>query len=70
MLKHAMGFGAARAAVVGGRGAREPGGWNSHNGRLGTLYPSYSPIVIGFLVFSSIYGLVKTRDDPNSAVGK
>ena len=35
-----------------------------------TLYPSYSPIVIGFLVFSSIYGLVKTRDDPNSAVGK
>ena len=35
-----------------------------------TLYPSYSPIVIGFLVFSSIYGLIKTRDDPNSAVGK
>ena len=28
--------------------------------------PRTPPIVIGFLVFSSIYGLVKTRDDPNS----
>ena len=35
-----------------------------------TLYPNYSPIVIGFLVFSSIYGLVKTREDPNSASGR
>lgn len=35
-----------------------------------TLYPAYSPTVIGFLVFSSVYGLVKTRNDPNSAVGK
>ena len=36
----------------------------------GTLYPAYSPTVIGFLVFSSVYGLVKTRNDPDSAVGK
>ena len=36
----------------------------------GTLYPAYSPTVIGFLVFSSVYGLVKTRSDPDSAVGK
>ena len=35
-----------------------------------TLYPAYSPTVIGFLVFSSVYGLVKTRNDPDSAVGK
>ena len=35
-----------------------------------TLFPAYSPTVIGFLVFSSVYGLVKTRNDPNSAVGK
>jgi|MDSW01.2.fsa_nt_gb hypothetical protein len=31
-----------------------------------SLYPAYSPTVIGFLVFSSIYGLIKTRDDPNT----
>ena len=35
-----------------------------------TLYPAYSPIVIGFLLFSSVYGLVKTRNDPNSASGR
>ena len=31
-----------------------------------SLYPAYSPTVIGFLVFSSFYGVVKTRNDPNS----
>lgn len=36
----------------------------------GTLYPAYSPTVIGFLGFSSVYGLIKTRSDPNSSVGK
>ena len=36
----------------------------------GTLYPAYSPIVIGFLVFSSIYGVIKTRNDPDSSVGR
>mmetsp|Transcript_4280 Transcript_4280/g.19442 ORF Transcript_4280/g.19442 Transcript_4280/m.19442 type:complete len:198 (-) Transcript_4280:55-648(-) len=35
-----------------------------------TLYPAYSPIVIGFLLFSSVYGLVKTRNDPDSASGR
>jgi hypothetical protein len=31
-----------------------------------SLYPAYSPTVIGFLVFSSIYGVIKTRNDPDS----
>lgn len=31
-----------------------------------SLYPAYSPTVVGFLVFSSIYGLIKTRNDPDS----
>ena len=31
-----------------------------------SLYPAYSPTVIGFLVFSSIYGVIKTRTDPDS----
>lgn len=35
-----------------------------------TLYPAYSPIVVGFLLFSSVYGLVKTRSDPDSASGR
>jgi hypothetical protein len=34
-----------------------------------TLYPAYTPFVGGFLVFSSIYGLIKTRSDPNSKSG-
>jgi len=32
-----------------------------------SLYPGFSPLVVGFLVLSSIYGLIKSRDDPNSA---
>lgn len=32
----------------------------------GTLYQAYTPTVLGFLGFSSIYGLIKTRDDPDS----
>lgn len=32
-----------------------------------SLYPAYSPTVVGFLAFSSIYGVIKTRNDPNSA---
>ena len=35
-----------------------------------TLYPAYSPIVVGFLLFSSVYGLIKTRSDPDSASGR
>ena len=34
-----------------------------------TLYPAFTPFVGGFLVFSSIYGLIKTRSDPNSKSG-
>ena len=34
-----------------------------------TLYPAYTPFVGGFLVLSSIYGLIKTRSDPNSKSG-
>lgn len=32
----------------------------------GTLYPNFTPFVGGFLAFSSVYGLIKTRDDPRS----
>jgi len=31
-----------------------------------SLYPAYSPTVVGFLVFSSFYGFIKTRSDPDS----
>jgi len=34
-----------------------------------TLYPAFTPFVGGFLVFSSIYGLIKTRSDPTSKSG-
>jgi hypothetical protein len=34
-----------------------------------TLYPAFTPFVGGFLVFSSIYGLIKTRSDPDSKSG-
>jgi len=30
------------------------------------LYPFFTPFVGGFLAFSSVYGLIKTRDDPNA----
>ena len=30
------------------------------------LYPFFTPFVGGFLAFSSVYGLIKTRDDPGS----
>ena len=30
------------------------------------MYPFFTPFVGGFLLFSSIYGLIKTRDDPNA----
>ena len=29
------------------------------------LYPFFTPFVGGFLAFSSAYGVIKTRDDPN-----
>ena len=35
-----------------------------------TLYPAYSPTVIGFLVFSSVYGLVKTQERPQLGGGQ
>lgn len=31
-----------------------------------SLYPAYSPTVVAFLAFSSIYGVIKTRNDPNA----
>ena len=30
------------------------------------MYPTFTPFVGGFLLFSSIYGVIKTRDDPNA----
>lgn len=30
------------------------------------LYPFFTPFTGGFLVFSSVYGLIKTRDDPTA----
>ena len=30
------------------------------------MYPFFTPFVGGFLLFSSIYGVIKTRDDPNA----
>ena len=32
----------------------------------GTLYPFFTPFTGGFLVFSSAYGAIKTRDDPRT----
>ena len=31
-----------------------------------TLYPSFSPFVVGFLGFSSIYGLIKNREEKST----
>lgn len=30
------------------------------------LYPFFTPFTGGFLAFSSVYGLIKTRDDPTA----